>query len=123
MNDKLPTAVADFFGGSRTADPDAWARPLADDALIHDPVGQPPFTGRVAFCERITGFLPHFSRFDGLTPTNAYHGGASVAVHWRATANTATGRELAWTGITVFTLDDHDKICQLRGYFDPSIFA
>jgi steroid delta-isomerase len=123
MNSTLPPAVADFFKGSTAADPDAWSAPFTEDAEIHDPVGQPPLTGRAAVRERMASFLPYLTEFSGLVPTDAYRAGDSTAVHWTATATMANGRDLAWTGITVFSLDGAGAIREMRAYFDPSIFA
>jgi steroid Delta-isomerase len=123
MNPTMPPAVADFFAGSKAADPDIWASPFATDVEVQDPVGQPSLTGRAAVRERMATFLPYFTEFTGLTPTDAYQSGDSTAVHWTATAITATGRRLAWAGITVFTLNDAGHIQHMRAYFDSSIFS
>jgi steroid delta-isomerase len=123
MNLDLPAAVASFFDGSKAGDPDVWAARFTDDADIHDPVGQPPLTGRAALRDRMAGFLPYFTRFSGLLPTHAYQAGDSTAVRWTATATMASGQDLSWAGITVFTLDDDDMICRLQAFFDASVFA
>jgi steroid delta-isomerase len=119
----LPAAVAAFFTGTRAADPDAWVAAFADDAEIHDPVGTPALRGRAELRDRMAGFLPQLARFSGLVPGDAYVCGPSTAVHWHATATTTTGRDLAWSGITTFGLDDRGRIAHLKVWFDPSVLA
>jgi steroid delta-isomerase len=118
----MPRAVLQFFAASRTGDLDGWAASFAEDALFHDPVGQPPHRGRAAIRAFLGSVVPGFDPFLGLTPLAAYTVGGSVAVSWRGAAVTRAGRPVNWAGINVCELGDDGLIQEARAYFDLAVF-
>jgi steroid delta-isomerase len=113
-----PAAVAAFFEGSRSGDPDVWAAPFAPGAEYHDPVGAPVLAGRAAIREQFAAVLPLFGRFDGIRPDRVHGSGDEVAVTWRGSGETPDGRPVAWEGVNVFTLGADGLIAHCRAYFD-----
>ncbi|MFD5542000.1 nuclear transport factor 2 family protein [Streptomyces sp. NPDC127079] len=118
----MPPAVLQFFQASQNADADAWSSAFAEDALFHDPVGTPPLEGRAAVHDLVVSVITGFSHFFGLTPTEAYTAGASVADTWHGAAITQDHRPVNWSGISVFALDDTGRIREARAYFDRAAF-
>ncbi|WP_216917024.1 nuclear transport factor 2 family protein [Nocardia noduli] len=119
----MPENAARFFNASQAADAQAWAQPLAEDAIVYDPVGTPAVLGRTQMRERLSGFLPMFTTFSGLTPTAAHTCGDSVAVTWQAGGLTTSGRAMNWSGISVLRLGEDGLITEVNNFFDASIFA
>ncbi|GAA2014404.1 hypothetical protein GCM10009839_06650 [Catenulispora yoronensis] len=119
----LPAPVAAYFAASESGDPRAWSATLAEDAVVRDPVGAPEVRGRAAMFERLSGVLPLLAAFSGLQPDAVHPGGDSFAVSWHATATTVAGKDLAWSGISIFTVGDGGLIAAMDTYFDASIFA
>ncbi|MGE7435838.1 nuclear transport factor 2 family protein [Kitasatospora sp. NPDC001175] len=114
----LAPAVAAFFEGSRSGDPDAWAASFAPDAEYHDPVGTPVLAGRAAIRDQFAAVLPLFGRFDGIRPDRVHGGGDEMAVTWRGAGETPDGRPVAWEGVNVFALGADGLIAHCRAYFD-----
>ncbi|WP_059007727.1 nuclear transport factor 2 family protein [Streptomyces specialis] len=117
----MPASVLRFFTASHAADAEAWASTFAENAVLHDPVGQPPIEGRAAIHAFIAEVLSGFSPFLGLTPLQAHTAGNAVAVAWHGSALTTAGRPVNWSGINVFDLDDDGLIAEARAYFDQAV--
>ncbi|WP_326600603.1 nuclear transport factor 2 family protein [Streptomyces sp. NBC_01803] len=117
----MPASVLRFFTASHAADAEAWASAFAEDALFHDPVGQPPIEGREAIHAFFADVLSGFSPFLGLTPLQAHTAGDAVAVAWHGSALTTAGRPVSWSGINVFELDGQGLISEARAYFDQAV--
>lgn len=118
----MPPAVLQFFRASQEGDIDAWANAFAEGGVFHDPVGQPPLTGRAAIRDFIASVIPSFQPFLGLTPLEAHTVGAFVAVSWRGAAVTPAGKPVNWSGINVYELDGGGLIREAKAYFDSAIF-
>jgi uncharacterized protein GlcG (DUF336 family)/ketosteroid isomerase-like protein len=118
-----PTAVTGYFAALRAGDPDAWAACFAEDAVGHDPVGTPARTGRDAFRDMLTGFLPRWRRFDGLFETDAWTAGNATVVRWTGSGISPTGRPVRWSGVNTYLLDDDGLINTLYAVFDADALA
>jgi len=119
----MPEGVARFFIGSGSGDPKIWSLAVAENCVMHEPVGTPPVKGRAdLYRSMMVGFLGAFSTFSGLIPMAAYAAGGEVAVHWKAEGVTNAGRNVSWSGIGVFRLNEDELVEEMRGYFDPSVF-
>ncbi|MBO2448496.1 nuclear transport factor 2 family protein [Actinomadura barringtoniae] len=118
----MPQSVDQFFRASQAGDAQAWAAAFAEDAQFHDPIGSTPLIGRPAIQSFIESVIPAFNPFLGLTPFEAHTTGTHVAVTWRGSAVTKTGRPINWSGINTYELDSEGLIQEAKAYFNQAIF-
>jgi steroid delta-isomerase len=118
----MPQSVDQFFRASQSGDAQAWAAAFAEDALFHDPVGEPPLTGRPTIQAFIESVIPAFDPFLGLTPIDAHTTNHHVAVTWRGAAVTKDGRPINWSGINTYELNGDGLIQEAKAYFNRAIF-
>ncbi|GIG65552.1 nuclear transport factor 2 family protein [Phytomonospora endophytica] len=118
----MPAAVTRFFTASQSGDAASWAGAFALDGVFHDPIGEPPITGRAAIAEFIASVLPNFDPFLGLTPREAHTVGDSVAVSWTGAAVSRAGAPVNWSGINVYELGEDGLIREARAYFNRDVF-
>ena len=114
----LQNTVARYFAALRTRNADAWVATFAANAVLHDPVGQPPFEGHAAirqFAEQVFGLCTTF----GLTEESIFLAGNEAAVKWNGHAVGKNGREITFAGIDVITVNEAGAIQTVRVYWNP----
>lgn len=114
----LENTVATYFAALRARNADAWVATFAEGAILHDPVGQPPFKGHAAirrFAEQVFGLCTSF----GLTEETIFLAGKEAAVKWNGHAVGKNGREIAFAGIEVIAMNEAGAIQTARAYWNP----
>lgn len=110
------TALA-YFQAIGQVDADAFAGLFSADAHFEDPVGTPVLIGR----EGVTKFYGRLKRAWAslkMSPQDVFVRGSEAAVRWAATGQSATGKDIAFGGINVFSVDDDGQITRAAGYWD-----
>jgi steroid Delta-isomerase len=114
----LQNIVATYFTALRARDADAWVATFAANAVLHDPVGQPPLEGHAAirhFAEQVFGLCTAF----GLTEESIFLAGNEAAVKWNGHAVGKNGREITFAGIEVIAVNEAGTIQTVRAYWNP----
>ncbi|TNM63167.1 nuclear transport factor 2 family protein [Streptomyces sp. NP160] len=115
---KTPPSVEGYFAALRANDPAAWAACFAPDAVGEDPAGAPALRGRAAFQQMLTDFLPTWGRFDGIREDEVFAAGPATAVRWTGSGQSLSGREISWSGMNLYLLDDGGLIERFWAVFD-----
>lgn len=115
----LQNTVATYFAALRARDADAWLATFADNAVLYDPVGQPPLEGHAAirhFAEQVFGLCTTF----GLREEATFLAGNEVAVKWNGYAVGKNGHEITFAGIEVIAVNETGVIQTVRAYWNPA---
>ncbi|HLG78683.1 MAG TPA: SgcJ/EcaC family oxidoreductase [Ktedonobacteraceae bacterium] len=115
----LQNVVGRYFAALRARDAEAWAATFAENAVLHDPVGQPPQQGRDAirgFAEQVFRLCTNF----GLREEAIFLAGNEAAVKWNGYAVGKNGHEITFAGIEVIALNEAGTIQTVRAYWDPT---
>jgi steroid delta-isomerase-like uncharacterized protein len=92
---------------------------FADDAISHDPVGEPPANVHEGFRE----FLGRLQAvFDSLQSTieSIFIADNEAAVKWKTQGISKSGKTVVFEGITIFEINDNGKIQTTRAYWSPA---
>ncbi|GAA2413824.1 nuclear transport factor 2 family protein [Actinomadura vinacea] len=88
---------------------------FAADAVVEDPVGNPPVSGRAAIEEFYRNAIGSGARLTLDGPIRGSHGNAAAM----ALTVEVPGADLRIRVIEVMTFDDHGKIVEMRAYWGP----
>lgn len=108
-----------YFSALNELDREAYLRCFADDADLLDPYGGRPFQGHEGLSKWFSGMERTWAEFQ-MVPQASYASGDRVAVHWKATASSKSGKRASFSGINVFTMDESGLILRLEGYWDAA---
>ncbi|WP_414529846.1 nuclear transport factor 2 family protein [Nodularia chucula] len=114
--------VSDYFANIAAMNPEGWLENFAEDAISHDPVGEPPtkvHEGYREFIAQLKGF------FQQLQPTteHIFVAGNEAAVKWTMHGVTKRGKSVIFEGITIFEINAAGKIKTTRAYWNPSLMV
>jgi steroid delta-isomerase len=109
--------VAAYYAAVRDGDIDVIAPMFASDAVMRDPVGQPPATDDAARRQRYAGIAAMFNSFE-IVEEDIIAAGDEAAARWTARGHTRTGKDVRFEGISTFTFDADLRITTMSAYFD-----
>lgn len=113
----MTAAVHTYVEAFAKGDPEMAAALFADDAVVEDPVGSPPKSGKTAILEFYTASMATGAKLVLQGPVRACANHAAFAMqvqlHWE-------GRDMAIDVIDVFTFDAAGKIITMKAYFGPT---
>lgn len=115
----VENTVSRYFAALRAMDVEAWVATFAQNAVSHDPVGQPPLEGHTAlrqFAKNVLGLCTDF----GLTEESIFIAGNEAAVKWNGYARGKNGHEVMFAGIEVIAVNEEGTIQNVRAYWDPA---
>ncbi len=92
---------------------------FAEDAISHDPVGEPPAKVHEGFGEFIGRLKTVFDNLATNTES-IFIAGNSAAVKWKTIGASKTGKTIIFEGITIFEINDNGKIQTTRAYWSPA---
>jgi ketosteroid isomerase-like protein len=92
---------------------------FAEDAISHDPVGEPPAKVHEGFSEFIGRLQAVFISLETAIES-IFISGNSAAVKWKTQGVSKTGKSVIFEGITVFEMNDDGKIQTTRAYWSPA---
>lgn len=123
QEDAIREAVSTYFHTIREADEENWTHNFAHNAVCYDPVGAPPNRGHNELRRFFQNINDMFEKV-ALHEEEMFIAGDGAAVKWRGEGVGRNGREVEFSGIDVFKINDRGKIQQLWAYWDPqSIMA
>ncbi|MBI4454545.1 MAG: nuclear transport factor 2 family protein [Acidobacteria bacterium] len=109
--------ISEYFAAIRAMDAGAWVATFAEDAVSHDPVGNPPIRGREALDQFFNGIAAAFQRLN-LTEDQIFIAGNGAAVKWTGRGVGKNSREIFFEGIDVFDITEQGKIQTVWAYWD-----
>jgi uncharacterized protein (TIGR02246 family) len=113
----IQAAITAYFNALETMNPERWVENFAEDALIYDPVGNPPNKARENY-QQFFGLLSMaFAKLE-ITQDFVRVGGNSAAVKWTMRGFGKNGKEGVAEGITVFELNEVGKLEKVSSYWD-----
>ncbi len=92
---------------------------FAEDAISHDPVGEPPAKVHEGFSEFIGRLQAVFNSLETAIES-IFITGNSAAVKWKTQGHSKTGKTVIFEGITIFEMNDNGKIQTTRAYWNPA---
>ncbi|MFI0350616.1 nuclear transport factor 2 family protein [Actinomadura sp. 9N407] len=113
--DQMKQALQAYIDGFAAGDAAAVAALFADDAVVEDPVGNPPISGRAAIEEFYTNAVGAGSKLVLEAPIRGSHGNAA------AMAFTVEVPEMGLRirVIDVMTFNEDGKIVAMRAHWGP----
>jgi steroid delta-isomerase len=118
VQEMVEKVVQDYFAGINALDAEAWLATFAADATSYEP-GQPPLNGHEALRAFFNGVAGGFSRLH-FQADETFVVGPEAAVRWSARGTGHNGKEAAFAGIDVFTINGAGLIQTVRAYWDPA---
>ncbi|OUL32298.1 ketosteroid isomerase [Nostoc sp. T09] len=111
--------VAAYFANIATMNPEGWVENFAEDALSYDPVGEPPTKVHEGFRQFIGQLQAVFEKLEPTTE-HIFIAGNEAAVKWKMQGVSKTGKSVNFEGITIFEINEADKIQTIRAYWNPA---
>lgn len=115
MSDAAAAARA-YFAAVGTAGVEELKALFAEDARLEDPVGAPALEGH-AGVERFHKLTSRAWERLAMTPTEVVARGERVAAAWTAEGRSASGKDIAFSGVNVFRVDAAGRIAHLEGFW------
>jgi steroid Delta-isomerase len=116
---EVASAVSSFYAALRANDVDAWVSLFAADATARDPVGTPPHRGHDGLRDFLSGVLRQFESF-GLSEEEVFCVPGGAAVRWAGSGRGKSGKDVAFRGIDVISIDGEGRITSLDAYWDAA---
>ena len=116
---QVASMVTPYYAALRANDVDAWVSLFAADATGRDPVGTPPHRGHDGLRDVLSGVLRQFESF-GLTEEEVFCVPGGAAVRWSGSGRGKNGKNVAFRGIDVITIDGEGRITSLDAYWDAA---
>ncbi|MFD0853085.1 steroid Delta-isomerase [Actinomadura adrarensis] len=111
----MKKALQAYIDGFNAGDAAAIVALFAEDAVIEDPVGNPPISGHAALTEFYTNAINGGAKLVLDGPIRGSHGnGAAMAFTIEVAAMNLTIR-----AIDAMTFNDDGKIIEMRAYWGP----
>ena len=119
----IEAIVSAYFENLSAMNPQAWVETFADDAVVTDPVGKPPFKVRESF-EKFFGIISQFYETLDVSPDRIFIAGNGAAVKWTMRVVAKNGKIATAEGIGVFEINESGKIQTMSSYWDePAMLA
>jgi len=118
QEDAIREAVSTYFKAIRDADEENWILNFARNAVSYDPVGTPPNRGRNQLRQFFLNINDLFEKV-ALHEEEIFIAGDGAAVKWRGEGVGKKGKEVEFSGIDVFRINDRGEIQQLWAYWEP----
>lgn len=116
--ESIQAAVTAYFTNLQAMKLDAWVEIFAKDAVINDPVGDPPKKAHDD-AEKFFGLLSMVFEKLQLSQDQVFVAGNGAAVKWTMQGWGKNGKQGMTEGISVFEIHD-GKIQQVSSYWDEA---
>ncbi len=117
--DRVRAAVTRYFEGTRSMNAAQWASAFSPNAVVEDPIGQPPLTTSQAILAQGEGFVTAFDNV-GLHEVFVEVNGNEAVAYWAGKGVQKDGQQVRFEGINHFCFDTDGKIVTLRGFWNPA---
>ncbi|MEA5566754.1 MULTISPECIES: nuclear transport factor 2 family protein [unclassified Anabaena] len=118
-NEIIEKAVAAYFANIAAMNPEGWVDNFAEDAISHDPVGEPPTKVHEGYREFIGQLQAVFAQLEPTTE-HIFIASNEAAVKWTITGVSKSGKSVKFEGITIFEVNAEGKIQTTRAYWNPA---
>ena len=119
VQNQVASVVTRFYAALRANDVDTWVSLFAATATARDPVGTHPHRGHDGLRDFLSGVLRQFESF-GLTEEEVFCVPGGAAVRWAGSGRGKNGKDVAFRGIDVITIDGEGRITSLDAYWDAA---
>ncbi len=116
--EEIASLVAIYFDNMAAMNAKGWLEIFAEDAVIHDPVGDPPrFVHKDSqqFFKILSNFLKKMESKDDI-----FFVKNGAAVKWTMQVITKSDRHATSEGISIFEINDVGKIQKVSSYWDEA---
>jgi ketosteroid isomerase-like protein len=115
----IQTMISAYFNALSAMNSKGWVENFTEDAVIYDPVGNPP-NKALETADQFFGLLKMaFERLE-LTQDHVFIAGNNAAVKWTMRDWGKKGKQAIGEGISTFELDESGKIQQVSSYWDDA---
>ncbi len=115
----IATIVSTYFANIAAMNPEGWVENFAEDAISHDPVGEPPAKVHEGYREFMGQLQAFFDKLEPITE-HIFIAGNEAAVKWTMHGVSKTGKSVTFEGITIFEINAAGKIQTTRAYWNPA---
>ena len=115
----IKEVIATYYANMAGMNPEGWIENFAEDAISHDPVGEPPAKVHQGFREFIGQLQAVFVTLEATTE-HIFITSNEAAVKWTMQGVSKSGKTVSFEGITVFEFNDSGKIKTTRAYWNPA---
>ena len=113
--ENIEKSVAAYFAAFEAMNPESWVKNFADDAVVYDPVGNPPSKPHQDYQKFFQLLSLTLEKLE-ISPDNVFVCGNSAAVKWTMRVTDKKGQTKTKDGISIFEINDEGKIAQVRAY-------
>ena len=119
VSPRVQQAVVAWFDARNRRNLASWMETMTPEAVVHDPVGAAPASGREELEETWNATVGPFESLS-IEADDMFGGGDSVAVPWSGrVVGQGTGKEIEIEGISVFEIDSEGRIETAMTWWDP----
>lgn len=115
----IASTLTAYFTNMAAMNPEGWVDTFAEDAVICDPVGNPPSKAHEDF-QKFFGMLTAFFEKMELSQDKIIIVGNNAAVNWTMRVVAKSGRKAMTEGISTFEINDAGKIQKVSSYWNES---
>lgn len=115
--EEITALLTIYFDNMAAMNAEGWLEIFSEDAVIHDPVGDPPrlvYKDSQQFFKMMSNF---FEKME-LSKDDIFFVKNGAAVKWTMQVVAKNGRHAASEGISVFEINDIGKIQKVSSYWD-----
>ncbi|KAM3102291.1 nuclear transport factor 2 family protein [Phormidesmis sp. 146-12] len=115
----IQNLVTSYFSSLQSMDIAGWSENFTEDAVIYDPVGNPPSKAREN-AQAFFGLLSMAFEKLELSQDHIFIAGNGAAVKWTMRGLGKSGKQGIAEGISVFEMHESGKIQQVSSYWDDA---
>ncbi|MBD1889738.1 nuclear transport factor 2 family protein [Coleofasciculus sp. FACHB-SPT9] len=117
--EQIAALLTIYFDNMAAMNAEGWLEIFSEDAVIHDPVGNPP---RLVHkdSQKFLKILSNFFEKMELSKDNIFFVKNGAAVKWTMQVVAKSGRHATSEGISVFEINDIGKIQKVSSYWDEA---
>ncbi|BAT54812.1 steroid delta-5-3-ketosteroid isomerase [Nostoc sp. NIES-3756] len=115
----IKQVVAAYFDNIAAMNPEGWIDNFAEDAVSHDPVGEPPAKVHEGYRQFIGQLQAVFEKLEATTE-HIFIAANEAAVKWTMAGVSKSGKSVKFEGITIFEVNPEGKIQTTRAYWSPA---
>lgn len=117
--EQIASLVTTYFDNMAAMNADGWLEIFAEDAVIHDPVGDPPrhvHKDSQQFFKLLSNF---FEKME-LSKDDIFFVKNGAAVKWTMQVVAKSDRHATAEGISIFEINSDGKIAKVSSYWDEA---
>lgn len=121
LSKEVTSVVSAYFADMAAMDPESWVQHFTEDALIYDPVGNPPTRAHIHYRAFFQLMRKVFAQVE-ISQDHSFVVQEHAAVKWTLRAQAKNGKQSVAEGISVFELHPSGKIQKVMSYWDDKLF-